>query len=127
MSGRNGNPIDTLVADCFYMATEAILQERKAQLRPITNASQVFPDYIEYIRQVLASWKRQINSPLTLDLYLFVPKSNEHVLLERWNFSYQLHADLKDNRPFSFIVEYKHYYVACIALYECSQVSICCH
>lgn len=103
MSQRNSSSaqIDAMVVDAFQRATEAILLDRRATLRPIT--SRDLPDAQEYIRTVLGSWKTSLHTPLTLDLYLHLPRSNEHVLLERWQFEYILQSDLKDTRTFAMI------------------------
>jgi hypothetical protein len=95
MSQRSSsNPFDVLVSECFFRATEVILQERRAHLRPIT--SQSYTDHLDYVRNVLNNWRSNLITPLTLDLYMHIPKTNEHILIERWQFSYQLQSDLKD-------------------------------
>ncbi len=102
MSARTLSPLDNLVYDCMLGATESILRERKASLRPIT--SQTITEFMDYIRYVLNNWKMNMATALTLDIYIHVPKTNEHVLLERWSFAYLITSDLKgDARPFAVI------------------------
>lgn len=102
------NPLDTLVYDCMVSASEAILRERRAHLRPITSQQHLTnpnADIMDYIRHVLNPWKTNMSTALTLDIYIHVPKTHEHLLLERWSFSYlTMTSELKgDNRPFAFI------------------------
>jgi len=38
---------------------------------------------------MMNNWKRRVNIPLIIDLYIYYPKSNQLILLERWNISFQ--------------------------------------
>jgi hypothetical protein len=90
-------------------AIEAILGERRAFLRPVTTSSQsmAIEGWMEYVRSVLNKWRTddsQLNTPLTLDIYIHLPKTGEYVLLERWSMAYGVSPELKgDNKPFDFI------------------------
>ena len=88
--------IEALVFDFLVAATDEILQERRGICNPITHSSASFKDNSDYCKQSLLSWRRDITTPLILDLYIFDPRINKHILMERWKFLYQRANDLKD-------------------------------
>lgn len=99
----NSNPsVESMVFDFFNLVVESILQDRKAWIQPITSASQNIVEYPEYIRNTLQYWRTNLTKPMVLDLYIYVPKYNNHVLLERWNFNYDINSDQKKEKIPSF-------------------------
>lgn len=83
----NQPSIDELVLDFFLRGTETVVQDRKANVQPLSNNFSS-TDCSEYIRQSVQNWKRQLSRPMNVDLYIFNSVTNSHVLMERWNFSY---------------------------------------
>jgi hypothetical protein len=109
MSSQQLGTLDTLVYDYFRYAVEAILKDRKAKLIPIISASQLLVapqqnanmnlvDQAGYILNTLHGWKKSLTKPLTLDLYLYHPKLETHILIERWNFVYQANNDFSNKK-----------------------------
>lgn len=100
--------IDSIVNDFFNTATEAILLERKANLQQITSSPHRYSDANDYIKQSLHSFRRDLSKPLIIDLYLFHPGRNTHLLVERWSLSYSLNHDSKESRPLQMITRRVH-------------------
>ncbi|KAJ1403232.1 hypothetical protein B484DRAFT_437437, partial [Ochromonadaceae sp. CCMP2298] len=94
--------IDNLVAEFLVLASDAVLQERRGIVNPITNSSAPYSDIADYCRQFLAQWRRDLSRPLMLDVYIFDPKVSKHILLERWRFEY-LQRELRDARQLAYI------------------------
>lgn len=95
--------IDALVFDFFVAASDTVTLERRGICNPIAPSSASFADNADYCRQALYPWKRDVSKPIVLDLYIFDPKLNKHVLLERWKFFYQKAHDLKDTKQLPII------------------------
>ncbi len=92
--------IDGLVYDFCVLAVEGVLQERRATINPLSSTGQTFADNSDYNRQSLLPWRRDVGRLLVLDLYVFSPKTNRFVLVERWKIKYQKSNDSKDSKPF---------------------------
>ncbi len=106
MSANKGTTgaIDGLVYDFFVLAVDGILQERRAITNPIPGSSVAgYSDNSDYNRQSLLPWRRDVNRLLILDVFVFNPKSNKQVLMERWKIQYSRNNDSKDARPFPII------------------------
>jgi hypothetical protein len=111
MSSQQLETLDGLVFDYFRLSVEAILKDRKANLIPIISSTQLLTqptqpainnnnnsntnsqmDRSRYISNTLSGWMKQLTKPMTLDLYLYHPKLQTHILIERWNFIYQANS-----------------------------------
>ena len=95
---------ENLVFDFLTLACDAILQERRAITNPIAKSSELYADNADFCRRSLQAWRRDLTKPLVLDLYIFNPQSNRHVLMERWKICYvRLREDKRDKTPFLIV------------------------
>lgn len=95
--------VDALVFDFLLAATDAVLQERRAIINPIIKNPMTFRDSADFCRQCLQSWKKDLNKPLILEIYIFDPKMNKHYLMERWKFEYVKNTEVKEARQLTVI------------------------
>jgi len=95
--------VDNLVFDFYTSASEAILQDRRSITNPITNGNVAFANNAEFCRHSLDPWKKDLSKTLIFDLYIFDPKMNKHILMERWKFHYQRNTEMKDARQLNII------------------------
>jgi hypothetical protein len=103
MARASSAAIEALVFDFLVSSCDTVLQDRRGIINPITNSTANFADNADFCRQTLASWKRDLSRPLIVDLYIFDPRVNKHILMERWKFFYQRANDLKDTKQFNLI------------------------
>lgn len=105
MSGARSSTmsVESLVFDFLVSASDTIVQERRGICNPIAHSSASYSDSADFCRQSLQPWKRDLSKPLILDMYIFDPRINKHILMERWKFFYQRANDLKDTRQFPLI------------------------
>jgi hypothetical protein len=103
MARASSAAIEALVFDFLVSSCDTVLQDRRGIINPITNSTANFADNADFCRQTLASWKRDLSRPLIVDLYIFDPRVNKHILMERWKFFYQRANDLKDSKQFNLI------------------------
>jgi hypothetical protein len=85
--------MDTNIVDFATNSFEFIALSRKAKVQPVASStgggSSFISDNEDYIHQSLNVWKRRVSSSIIMDLYIYYPKTNKHILLERWNISHQ--------------------------------------
>lgn len=71
---------------------EFIALTRRAKVQPIASSgggTSSINDNQDYINQSLNVWKRRVSSSIVMDLYIYYPKTNKHILLERWSITHQ--------------------------------------
>lgn len=95
--------VDSLVFDFLLASTDAVLQERRAIINPIVKQPMTFRDSSDFCRQSLHSWKKDLNKPLILEIYIFDPRMNKHYLMERWKFEYVKSNEVKEARQLNVI------------------------
>jgi len=103
-SGRTTSAsVDNLVCDFYASGSDAILQDRRGIINPISVGNATFVDNANFCRQALQQWKIDLSKTLILDLYIFDPKIGKHILMERWKFHYQRNTEMKDTKQLGII------------------------
>ena len=97
--------LDTLIYDFTLLSCETILRDRTSNVSPVGYQFNSIMESLEYCRQTILSWRKDIHKPLGFDIFIFDSISQSSVLMERWKISFQKVKETpKDyNRHLSFI------------------------
>jgi hypothetical protein len=93
---------DNLVFEFFNSAIDVVVQNRHCIMKPITS-SYNYKDNDDFCKQAVQQWRRDITKPMILDIYIFDPRINKHILMERWKYLYQRQDDISDNAQISVL------------------------